>query len=149
MGVIETGGRGVNTAPRQIVTDIELTSAELLALHTAASVVEVLPAPGEGYAHVIDNVVAFLDFNETAYGSVGGGDDIRLRYTNNAGATLSTIETTGLLNAAADATRYSLGSGAAVVWNARVVAALSGQVTSGDSPLHLRIFHKLLKQEGL
>jgi len=122
-----------------------LTEAQLEALHTTP--ITVIAAPGSGKAVVVVGAQFFYDYNSAAYG-VDTGDDLVLKYTDGAGATILQVETTGFLSATSDQMRYAMPTTTAEftpVANAAVVAYLLGALTSaGNSPLKYRIEYKVV-----
>jgi hypothetical protein len=125
------------------ITDITLTTAQVLALYTTP--IQVLAAPGSGKAIVLVSLTAFLDYNSAAYDGVAAGENLVLSYTNASGTGLVLVETTGFLDQASDQVRHCRPSQAidvdlTPVANAAVVAhILTGNIATGNSPLKLRI----------
>lgn len=135
--------RGVlaNAGNRYTVT---ITSAQLLALN--ATPITVLPAPGAGKAYVVERVEAYKAAG-TAYAGIDAAEDIAIKYTNASGAVCATIETTGFLDQATAQTRTVAGVQTAMtpVANAVLVAhMLNGEITTGTSPLKLRITARII-----
>ena len=124
--------------------DVTLSSAELLALN--AAVKELVPAPGAGFAIVVEDAQVFLDYNSAAYAGIAAGEDLALKYTDDAGAVIATVETTGLLDATEDQYRHVRPTTTAAftpVANAPVVAhLLAGEITTGNSPLKVRVRYR-------
>jgi len=124
-----------------------VTSAQLLALNATPQ--SIIPAQGAGFA-VIPTRVAIYKPAGTAYAGIAAGEDLVLKYTNGSGAQCSSvIETTGFLDQATAQTRVagmpaSTGSTAgdyAPVANAAVVLhLLTGEITTGDSPIYVRVW---------
>lgn len=133
---------GIVSAGRQ--RDVVISSAEILALHTTPKTL--IAAPGAAKAIVLDYALFFLDYNSAAYASVGGSDDLTLRYTDGSGATVGTLETTGFLDQTAD--KYSLlvpAAGSLILpANQPLVASLAGAVTTGNSPVAVRLQYDIV-----
>jgi hypothetical protein len=88
----------------------------------------------------------FLDFNSVAYNGIAAGEDLAFCYTDGSGAQVGTVETTGFLDAGADAHRNVLFNGtSAPVANAALVAALLvGEIATGNSPLKVRVRYRVV-----
>jgi hypothetical protein len=128
-----------------------VTTAQVLALNATA--VSVLAAPGAGLA-IIPRVVAIHKPAGAAYAAIAGGEDLVLKYTDASGAQISSvIEATGFLDQTTAETRVAgmLGdTGASPAsyepMNAAVVLhLLIGEVTTGDSDLHVRIWYDIIQ----
>lgn len=123
---------------------VALSSAQVLALN--ATPISVLAAPAAGTAHRILAVEAYKPAG-TGYAGIAAGEDIALRYTNGSGATLATIEATGFLDQATAQSRF----GAVVATDITPVAAAAvvahmttGEITTGDSTIYLRITYRIV-----
>ena len=125
---------------------VTVSSAELLALHATPK--SLVAAPGAGYALALDSAILFVDYNSAAYAGIAGAEDLEIRYTNGSGALLATIETTGFLDATADAVRYVLPVTTAAMTpadNAALILCLaSGEITTGNSPLKVKINYRVI-----
>ena len=134
------------------VKSTTVTSAQLLALNATPQTV--VPALGAGFA-IIPLRVAISKPAGTAYAGIASGEDLVLKYTNGSGAQCSSvIETTGFLDQTTAQTRMAGMPGSvtttagdyAPVANADVVLhLLSGEITTGDSPLYVRVWYDLLQ----
>ena len=122
-----------------------LTEAQILALHTTATVVEVIKAPGPGRIIDVCSVLARYNAGEVQYGGIAAGtDDIEIRqeFSGNAppaGEQYLEIETTGFLDGGsddADKIQRRLAETSAKILKAAtgVVARLGGAVTKDDAP---------------
>ena len=113
-----------------------------------ATPVDIIAAPAAGYAIVPIFAQFFLDFGTAGYDSVGSSDDLVLRYTNASGNVIMTVESTGFLNATADATAFGFPPASFVATSAAKVVAhiLTGEIYSaaGDSPLLVRVWYRVL-----
>lgn len=123
---------------------VTVSSAELLALNATPKTL--LAAPGAGKALILVAAELWLDYATTAYGGIAAGEDLAIKVTDAAGATLATVETTGFLDATADAFRYVEPTTTAArtpVANAPLVLhLLTGEIATGDSPLKLRLLYR-------
>ncbi len=128
--------------------DVTITTAQMLALN--ATPIEVIPAPGAGYALVLDSVLAYKPAG-TAYAAIHTDDDIAFKYTDANGAAVAEIEATGFLDQATAQTRFAQSYRAASAEssmtpsNTPIVAhMLNGEVTTGTSDLKLRLFYRII-----
>ena len=134
-----------------IQTDVTLPTAGVLTMN--ATPIQVLAAPGAGFAHVIMGAM-FFKAAGTAYAGIAAGEDLALRYTNGSGAIMLECETTGFLDQATAQVRYAYPVAAAAVApigdvtpvaNAAVVAhMLVGEITTGNSDIKCRIWSRLI-----
>jgi hypothetical protein len=91
--------------------------------------------------------LAFLDFGTAAYDGIAAGENFVVKYTDASGATLITVESDGFLDASADALRYADAANTLItpVENAALVAhILTGNIATGDSPLKVRTFYRVV-----
>lgn len=137
-------------APEQIIgRDVVVSSAELLALNATPKTI--VPAPGASLALVFEGAWIVKPAG-TAYGGVAAGEDLSVKYTNGAGAEVGQCEVTGFLDQATIQGRYmrahTAASGVAdktpVANAALVLHMLTGEITTGDSPLHVRVFYRVV-----
>jgi hypothetical protein len=129
----------------------KITSAQILALNATA--ISVIAAPGAGLA-IIPIRMALYKPAGTAYAGVAAGEDLVLKYTNSSGAQCSgVVETTGFLDQTTAQTRMvgmpgSTGTTAgdyAPVANAAVmIHLLSGEIITGDTDLHLKVWYDII-----
>lgn len=131
------------------MAEATVTSAQVLAL--SATAISVVPAPGAGVA-VVPYLWAVHKPAGTAYAGVAAGEDLVLKYTDASGAAASgIIETTGFLDQTTLQTRIGLRSivsplATAPVANAPIVLhLLVGEITTGDSDLHVRVWYHLIE----
>ena len=125
----------------------QLTSAEILALN--ATPIEVIDAPGAGYAIIVDHAEFFLDYGTATYADAAG-DDLVLTYTDGSGLeVINPIDGADFIGLAADAFAYSGGhiqadvQGFIPTANAAIVAFMkSAEVTTGDSPVNYAIYYR-------
>lgn len=128
-----------------------VTAAQVLALFATPQTI--IAAPDAGIA-VIPYRVAIHKPAGTAYAAVAAGEDLVLKYTNASGAQCSgVIETTGFLDQTTAQTRVvgmpastgsTPGDYAPVAAAAVVLHLLVGEITTGDSPLYVRVWYDLM-----
>jgi hypothetical protein len=137
---------GDSDAVPLLQADVIVSSAELLALNATPK--ELVAAPGAGYALILDSAILFLDYATTDYAGIAAGEDLTIKYTDASGAVQATIETTGFLDASADATRWVRQVTTAAFTPADnaalVLHLLVGEIITGDSPLKVRVFYKVI-----
>ncbi len=106
--------------------DVTVTTGELLALNTTPKTLV------------------------TAYDGIAAGEDLSIKYTNASGVEVAQIEATGFLDGTADETRYVKAASAAAVQPvanaALVLSMLVGNIATGDSPLKVRTFYRVLPE---
>lgn len=146
MGIIEGGMVQVfsETAQLRLVT---LTTAQILALN--ATPITLLAAPGAGLVNIVDRAIAQLDFNTAAYAGIAAGEDLAIRYTGAAGQIIGQFETTGWLDAGADALhKMDPTTDITPVVNAVIVAhMLVGEIITGDSPVHIALSYRTIPSQ--
>jgi hypothetical protein len=124
--------------------DVTVTAAQMLALNATPK--QLVAAPGTGYALVFVGAVVFLDYNSAAYAGIAAGEDLSVKYTDGSGLEVGALEATGFLDATADALRYVPPKAVAgitpVADAALVLHMLTGEVTTGDSPVKLRVYYR-------
>lgn len=135
---------GIISVPSVQSVDVVISSSEILSLHTTPKTL--VSAQGANKAISFDSAILFLDYNSVAYSGIASGDDINIRYTDGSGAIVSTVETTGFLDQTSDTYAVSKPSSGSLILpvNAPIVASLAGDVTTGDSPVAVRIFYRVV-----
>lgn len=125
--------------------DTTLSSAQLLALNATPRTV--VSAPGAGKCIVFEGAQLFLDYNSAAYAGIASGEDLAFKVADSSGSTVATVETTGFMDATADALRYVHPSTTAYTLQANqplVIHMLTGEVTTGNSPIYVRVFYRVV-----
>jgi len=130
--------------------DVALTPAQVKALN--ATPITLVPAPGAGLANVFEGAAVFLKYGTAAYGGIAAGEDLSIKYTDGSGAEVAQCETTGFLDQTANALRYvrpqaaaSGNSAITPVANAALVAhMLTGEITTGDSTVYVRVYYRVI-----
>ena len=131
-------------APLKTAT-VTVSSAELLALNATPKTL--IAAPASGKALILVGAELWLDFATTAYNGIAAWEDLTVRYTNASGTTLATVETTGFLDATADAFRYvtpAAGTLTPVAAAPLILHLSAGEIATGDSPLKVRVTYREL-----
>lgn len=138
------------TAERIVSQQVTITSAQLLALN--ATPITLVPAPAAGNALIFEGAILMLDWNAAAYAGIAAGEDLSIKYTGAAGLEVGQVEATGFLDAVADAFRYCRPHGAAsgdsgitpVAAAPLVLHMLTGEIITGDSPLHVKTYYRVV-----
>lgn len=134
--------------PRMAEVVIPTASVKVL----NATPYELVPAPGAGKWLEFISVAVWLDFASIAYNAPNGAADLKVRYTDGAGALLSgSIETTGFISAGVDALRWAIAAGAAggggvtPAVNATIVLhnVAAFEYAAGDSPLRVQTLFRV------
>jgi len=139
----------LDTQQVQRVTDVTITSAQVLALF--ATPIQLIAAPGANQAVIFEGAMVHKPAG-TAYGGIAVGEDLAIKYTNASGAELGQAETTGFLDQTTEQTRYirphTAASGVSQITpvaNAALVAhMLVGEITTGNSNLIFRLFYRIV-----
>lgn len=130
--------------------DVLVSSASVLALN--ATPVTLVPAPGSTAMALIFEGAMIHKPAGTAYAGIAAGEDLSIRYTDGSGTQAGNAETTGFLDQASAQSRYMRAWTAAsaasditpTVNAALVLHMLSGEITTGNSALHIRIFYRIV-----
>lgn len=118
-----------------------ISTAQLLALNATPQTI--VAAPGALKYLTLEHLHLWLDYNSAAYAGIAAGEDLSVKYTNGSGAEAARVETTGFLDATADAHRIvrptasisAVADVTPVVNSPLVLCLLSGEITTGNSPL--------------
>lgn len=127
--------------------DVTVSTAELLALNTTPK--QLVAAPGAGNILVLELAQLWLDYNTTAYDGIAAGEDLSIKYTDGSGAEVAQIEATGFLDGTADETRTVRPGSTAVqpvAAAALVLHMLVGNIATGNSPLKVRTWYRVLPE---
>lgn len=149
-GELVVGAEGGSRQMMRHFRDLTITSAQVLALNAAPQAI--LPAPGAGFANIFEGAMIHKPAG-TAYAGIAAGEDLSVRYTDLSGAEAALCETTGFLDQATAQTRFVRGQSALVTTAsqitpvdnaAMVIGLLTGEITTGTSALHLRVFYSVV-----
>jgi len=147
--VIERSAASLLVFPeRRLHSDVLITSAQLLALFATPQTI--VPAPGAGIVVLFDGIYVVKPAG-VAYAGIAAGEDLSVRY-GTAGLEVCEIETTGFLDQATLQVREgkpfhaaSLISSIVPVANSSLtLGLLVGEITTGDQPLHVRAYYRLV-----
>lgn len=132
------------------VRTVQITSAQVLALN--ATPVEIIPAPGANKAIIFEGAVVHKPAG-TAYAGIAAGEDLAFKYTNGSGLDVGECEMTGFADQTTAQVRYvrpvvqgtAPVSSLTPVANAALVAhLLTGEITTGDSPINVRVYYRVV-----
>lgn len=129
-----------------------VSSAELLALNATPKTL--VAAPGANKALIFEGATLYMPYNSAAYAGIAAGEDFAFKYTGTAGLALGGCEATGFIDQVASGVRYtscfgvvaaSLVSDITPVANAPIVLhMLVGEVTTGNSPLYVKTYYRVV-----
>jgi len=133
-----------------VSTSVTLTSAQLLSLNGGGGNIELVSAPGAGKTIDPISVVAFLDFNTTAYNF---STSLYIKFTSQ--STTSPVNSkyrvlpSPYLNASEDnysnAVKSTYGTNDLIINEPLVLYADNNQtVTQGDSPITINILYRVV-----
>ena len=131
-------------APEMGFVDIELTTAELLALFTTPKSL----VAAQGANTIVEFVSALLsyDYNSTVY-TIGTAGDLQVKYTDGSGTEISTTRAcTGFIDQASDELYLLEKVGGTIeptVNAALVLTCATANPTLGDSPIHIRVAYRI------
>jgi hypothetical protein len=129
-----------------VTANVTVSSAELLALNATPK--QLVAAPGVGQALILIDAQFSLPYNSVAYAGIASAEDLEIRYGSGSGQLVATIETTGFLDQTATASRHIYPSSSAAISPAENAALIldlaSGEITTGNSPLKVRVRYRLI-----
>lgn len=145
-GAVAAAKLGSDVSPVQ-VADVTIPTGEVLALNAEPKTI--VASPGAGFALVPAGpviAVLHLDYATTAYDGIAAGEDLAFRYDSGTGTQLATVEATGFLDQANDEVRF-VAEQALVAPEADapiVLHMLAGEIATGDSPLLVRFYYRVV-----
>lgn len=147
--VLQSNGSGTLAWANGIRSvDVPISSAEVLSLHATPK--EMVAAPGANKIVVFEGAVAYLDFNSAAYANIAASDNLRFSYTDTSGSVVGAIETIGFLDQTADDDAWANPAQSLTITdidpqrNAAIVLFLGGAVDTGNSPVGVRVFYRVV-----
>lgn len=147
----DTDGIVQNGRIRGALRKTTIANALVLALNATAQII--VPAPGAGLAIYLNRIFV-SKIAGTAFAGIAAGEDLVAKYSNAAGAQVSSvIETTGFLDQATAQTRYAGPPGAVTTTAADVTPVanaplvlhlLTGEITTGNTDLIVWVDYDVL-----
>jgi hypothetical protein len=128
-----------------------ISAAQVLALNATPRIL--VPAPGLGRFLVFKGMHIHKPAG-TAFAGIAAGEDLAVKYTDVNGLQVGSAETTGFLDQATAQTRqvhpYGIASGSSaitpVVASPLVLHLLTGEITTGNTPLRIQVFYKVVPE---
>jgi len=124
--------------------EIEISSAEILALYTTPKTL--VAAPGAGKLLEFISLLLAYDYGTVVY-TIGTATNLQVKYTDAAGAAVSTTQAvTGMLDQATDQLRAldKLEASVTPVVNAALVLTLAvANVTLGNGTIHTKVAYRV------
>lgn len=145
-------GYMINTDTSINFVDVAISSAQILALDVTP--INLVAAQGANTIIVFDSLLIFYDFNSIAYAGIAGAENLEIRYTGLAGDFMGAVETVGLLDQTADTYRLGFQQAPLVgafdpVINSPLTISLPGPITTGNSPIGVRTYYKVIDTSTL
>ncbi len=130
----------------------KITSAQLLALNATERAI--VPAPGAGLILIFDGALIYKPAG-TAYAGIAATEELAIRYTDETGLVLAVVEATGFLDQTTAQIRWAnkhvktitadTPNDITPVANSPLVLhMLVGEITTGDSPLYVRTYYRVM-----
>lgn len=136
----------LNDLVEYCTASITITSAQLLALN--ATPITLVQAPGSNKMLIFNRMTVHKPAG-TAYAGIAAGEDLAVKYTNSSGAQVNTsLEATGFLDQTTKQTRLSraiVTEYTPIVNAALVLQMLTGEITTGNSPLYIKIEYAVVR----
>jgi len=124
--------------------EVEISSAEILALYTTAK--ELVAAPGAGKVLEFISLMLAYDYGTVVY-TIGSATNLEVKITDKTGASVSTTQAvTGMIDQATDQMRAldKLETSVTPVDNAPLCLALAGaDPTLGDGVIHAKVAYRV------
>ncbi len=144
---VEAGGIIEDANGAQRYVDATITAAQVLALNATPQTI--VAAPGAGRALVFEGAIISKAAG-TAYAGIASGEDLSIKYTDGSGIEVGQCETAGFLDQTTEQMRYvrptTAASGSTAITpvanSPLVIQLLVGEITTGDSPLVVRVFYR-------
>lgn len=134
------------------VADVLIPTGEVLALNATPKTI--VAAPGAGNYLEFLGAYVFLDYNSAAYAD-DAGDDLVFKYTNGSGAAISNALDGSAFDGTADVLLFARPLNTAadtveIVANAAIVLhLLNGEWVTGNSPLKIRCYYRVIRSASL
>lgn len=124
--------------------EVEISSAEILALFTTAK--DLVAAPGAGKVLEFISLLLAYDYGTVVY-TIGAATNLEVKITDKTGASVSTTQAvTGMIDQATDQLRAldKLETSVTPVDNAPLCLALAGaNPTAGDGVIHAKVAYRV------
>lgn len=150
MSLVKDYQRRAMTGGNSQRRSITITTAQILALN--ATPIIVIPKPKTGQMLVLESVHLFLDYAGVAYAGIAAGEDLAFSYQADvSGQEILQVESTGFLDATADASRYAMVTALITPEVDQPIALeiLVGEIITGTSPLLLNLYYRTIREQLL
>ena len=147
--VTSASGTAVTMGPSTDIAVSRVTIPTASVLDLADTPYQLVAAPGAGRILYFEGALLQLDYNSIGY--TEAADNLEIKYTNEAGVTVSTlIECTGFIDQTADTTVRALPVLNAIVANsanenaALVLSNINDDFAAGNSPLIVDTYYRIV-----